>query len=281
MTQYGFNQVDVFTTGPFMGNPVAVVHNADDLSTEQMLKIARWQNLSETTFVLKPTHPEADYRVRIFTTGDELPFAGHPTLGTAKAVLSRGLTPKSKDYVVQECEKGLVKVRKDGDNFFFSSPEADLDVYGGDALTKALGAPNFSLTGTIVDVGARFVVVPLDSAEMVRSFEINPAALAQVCQEANVTGLMTYGPNLEKSSEPKYEVRTHFVENGVTIEDPVCGSGNAAVARYLESFGERTDYEARQGTCLGRKGLVLVRYTDSGLWVGGNVTMTTEGSITI
>lgn len=281
MTQFKFNQVDVFTTGPLTGNPLAVVHDADELSTDQMAKVAHWQNLSETTFVLKPTHPDADYRVRIFTPNFELPFAGHPTLGTARAVLNNGLKPKNDGFVVQECEKGLIKVRIDGHMLYFSSPQAIVDPYSSSALAKAVGSKSQSLSGAAVDVGARFVVLPMESAEQVRSFAVDSKALSQVCQEARVTGLMTYGPNPSGSVEPKYETRMHFILNGAVAEDPVCGSGTACVARYLEKLGERSDYDVRQGTCLGRKGLLRIKFTDDELYVGGEAVVTTEGLINI
>lgn len=276
-----FFQIDVFASeSPLSGNPVAVVFDADDLTTEEMQKCAHWQNLSETTFVLKPTHPEADYKLRIFTPDFELPFAGHPTLGSARALLSSGLKPKKEGIIVQECGKGLISIKIEDKKLLFSSPEAKIDVYGGDLLSRALGAPNLSLTGAIVDVGPKWLVVPLDSAEMVRATEINGPAFTELTHETKMTGITFYGAEGQDSSAGhKYEVRSVFLQQSGVIEDPVCGSGNAAVARYLETFGERSSYVARQGTCLGRNGLVSVEYAEDNIWVGGEAKVTTSGQI--
>lgn len=278
-----FYQVDVFASEPlFSGNPVAVIFDADDLTTEEMQKCAHWQNLSETTFVLKPTHPDADYKLRIFTPVSELPFGGHPTLGSARALLSNGLKPKKEHILVQECKKGLININIDDNKLFFSSPKAEIDVYGGDLLSKALGAPNLSLTGAIVDVGPRWLVVPLDSAEMVRATEVNGPAFTELTHETNITGITFYGAEAQdRSTMHKYEVRTFCLEGNGVVEDPVCGSGNAAVARYLEAFGERSSYIVRQGTCVGRNGLVRVDYTEDCIWVGGEANVTTSGVIVL
>lgn len=273
-----FKQVDVFTTTPFMGNPLAVILDAEGLSGEQMQAIARWTNLSETTFVLPATDPAADYRVRIFTTAEEFPFAGHPTLGTAHALLEAGLRPKTAGMLVQECGVGLVPVRiGDGGSLAFRAPPATLAALDarlmpllltvlGDEVLVADEQP------VVVDMGIRWLVVRLGGAADCMTLTFDAATLVDLARRANVDGLAVYGPH-PSGGPADYEVRAVCVENGVLIEDPVTGSANACIARVLAG----RDYTVRQGTALERDGRVTVTCRDGAPWIGGKVVTIVDG----
>ncbi|GJI97334.1 phenazine biosynthesis-like protein [Duganella caerulea] len=273
-----FKQVDVFTTTPFMGNPLAVILDAEGLSGEQMQAIARWTNLSETAFVLPPTDPAADYRVRIFTTAEEFPFAGHPTLGTAHALLEAGLRPKTAGMLVQECGVGLVPVRiGDGGSLAFRAPPATLAALDaglmpllltvlGDAALVADQQP------LVVDMGIRWLVVRLGGAADCMAVTFEAATLVDLARRANVDGLAVYSPH-PSGGPADYEVRAVCVENGVLIEDPVTGSANACIARVLAG----RDYTVRQGTALGRDGRVTVTCRDGEPWIGGKTVTIVDG----
>lgn len=276
-----FKQVDVFTTAPFMGNPLAVILDAEGLSDQQMQAIARWTNLSETTFVLPATDPAADYRVRIFTTSEEFPFAGHPTLGTAHALLQAGLRPKTPGTLVQECGVGMVPVRIAGDGgLAFRAPPATLATLDADLmplLRTALGSAALteSQPPVVVNIGIRWLVVRLDTAADCLAASFSAAAVAELTQRAGSDGVTVYGPH-PSGAPADYEVRAMCVENGVMIEDPVTGSANACIARLLAAG---PDYTVRQGTALGRDGRVTVSYLDGEPWIGGRVVTVIDGTL--
>jgi PhzF family phenazine biosynthesis protein len=278
--RFPFMQVDVFTSVPFKGNPVAVVLDADALSTTQMQGIANWTNLSETTFVCTPRREDADYRLRIFTPRSELPFAGHPTLGSAWAVLASGLRPKSPGILVQECAKGLITLRRAEDELFFALPEPDFAAVDADrmaAVLSALGAgPDAVLVSSIVDVGAVWLTIQLDSAQRVLDLDPDMSVLAALT--GDVTGVTVFGLHPADGSAD-LEVRTFAPALGVP-EDPVCGSGNGCVAALIRK-SEALDvaaYTASQGRCVGREGAVRVEFSNDGrIWLGGRAVTCVEG----
>ncbi|MRJ78281.1 PhzF family phenazine biosynthesis isomerase [Aeromicrobium sp. SMF47] len=272
-----FSQVDVFAAELTLGNPVAVVHDADDLDEAQMAAFARWTNLSETTFLLRPTTPQADYRVRIFTTARELPFAGHPTLGTARAWLEAGGEPAHAGELVQQCAAGLVRVRMDGDRLAFAAPplvrSGPVDAADLDEATAALGLdPSQVIDAAWVDNGPGWAALLLDSAETVLALEPDPSAFG-VLDKVGVVGPHSPG------GETAFEVRA-FVPGSIG-EDPVTGSLNASIGQWLTSTGRApASYVAAQGTRLGRRGRVHVDLVDDVLWVGGRTTVGISGSVT-
>jgi PhzF family phenazine biosynthesis protein len=270
-----FRQVDVFTETPYRGNPVAVVHDADGLETEEMARIASWTNLSETTFLLTPTDPSADYRVRIFTPVEELPFAGHPTLGSCHAWLEAGGGPAQEDVIVQECGAGAVSIRRTDDGLAFAAPPllrsgpVEEELVGRVAETLGLDRDQI-LDAEWADNGPGWVAFLLDSAETVLG--LRPSVLDQ---EVGVVGPLPAG------SPEAFEVRAFFPKDGVAVEDPVTGSLNASLAQWLLRTG-RADapYVARQGTALGRTGRVHVTQDpDGGVWVGGGTITCVTGQI--
>ena len=278
-----FSQVDVFSSTPYRGNPVAVVLDGDGLSTEQMQRFANWMNLSETTFVLPPSKPSdpgdpdpsdpgADYRVRIFTPVTELPFAGHPTLGTCHAWLAAGGTPRRPDVIVQECRAGLVTLRRTPDGLAFAAPpvlrdgpvEEDLQAHIAEVLRIDRSA---IVDASWADNGPGWVAVLLDSAEAVLAVKA-----VQTDLDLGIVGPYPAG------SPAAFEVRAFFPKDGVTAEDPVTGSLNASLAAWLLRTGRATaPYVASQGTALGRSGRVHISQdADSAIWVaGGTVTCVT------
>ncbi len=271
-----FRQVDVFTAVPYQGNPVAVVLDGEGLSTEEMQRFARWTNLSETTFVLPPTVPEADYRVRIFTPVLELPFAGHPTLGTWHAWREAGGTPLDAEQAVQECAAGLIPIRvlDDGYGFFAAPPlvrsgPVDEDLQG--HLAELLGINRSDIVDAQwVDNGPGWVAVLLASAEAVLAVRPGP-----VDHDVGVVGLYPDG------SPHAIEVRAFFPKDGATTEDPVTGSLNASLAEWLLRTGRVTaPYVASQGTALGRAGRVVVTQDGHGvIWVGGGTITCVSGEV--
>ena len=272
-----FVQLDVFTSVPFLGNPLAVVIDADGLSTDQMQQFAQWTNLSETTFLLAPTHPEADYLVRIFTPGGELPFAGHPTLGSAFAWLHHGGTPRHPGIITQECGVGLVTVRTDGASMSFAAPPLirsgplEESVFA-EAIT-ALGLNRDDvLDAAWIDNGPGWLGLLLKSRKDVLAIKPQTTELK----------IGVAGPH-EPNSPFAYEVRAFFPTGGVTIEDPVTGSLNASLAQWLIGSGRYTaPYIASQGTAIGRAGVVRITTDDSGaVWVGGDVVACIEGVVEI
>jgi PhzF family phenazine biosynthesis protein len=268
-----FRQVDVFGSGPLTGNPVAVVHDADDLDDARMQLFAQWTNLSETTFLLSPTSAEADYRLRIFTPGRELPFAGHPTLGSAHAWLEAGGMPRGAD-IVQECEAGLLTVSR-GDQLEFRAPpllregpveEADLAT-----ITEILGIT----TGDVVDArwldnGPGWVGLLLGDAQDV---------LALTPDQGRLEGwdIGVVAPWRDGGSDADVEVRAF----DSSTEDPVTGSLNAGLGQWLAGTVLPEQYVAGQGTAIGRRGRVHVRREGDTVWVGGDTRTTVRGEASV
>lgn len=270
-----FTQVDVFSSGPLTGNPLAVVHDADDLSGDQLQQFARWTGLSETAFLLEPTDAAADYRVRIFTPTRELPFAGHPTLGSAAAWLAAGGQGREPGRVVQQCGVGLVPVRADGDRLAFAAPPLSRDEPVAEELlariTRGLGLDRADLLDARILVnGPEWVALRLASAEQVLALELDPAGL-----DGLDLGLV--GP-YPAGAEVQFEVRGLLP--GDVAEDPVTGSLNAALATWLIRTGEApSSYVAAQGARVGAAGRVHVDEREDGLWVGGRVDLVVTGSV--
>lgn len=281
MTQLrAFKQVDVFTSSPYNGNPLAVIMDASDLSDEQMQTIARWTHLSETTFVLPASDPAADYRVRIFTPDYELPFAGHPTLGTAHALLEAGITLKNADEIVQQCGLGRVKVKISEDGALaFAAPEAILTPFSDAPISSALNSDSLEeqLPVTIADMGIRWLLVPMTSADAVLAIKPDAVELARLIKKARVNGVMPFGPI--QGAEEQYEVRGLLIEQGAVTEDPVTGSANACLARYFQQRGVELDYRVRQGTAMQRAGRLSVSYGADGIWIGGQAVTVIDGTI--
>lgn len=271
-----FSQVDVFADQLTLGNPVAVVHDADDLTDEQMSAFARWTNLSETTFLLAPTTPDADYRVRIFTPGRELPFAGHPTLGTARAWLSAGGRTEGRSEIVQECAAGLITVRTDGDRLAFAAPpllrEGPVDPDQLAEVVEALGLqPDQLVDAAWADNGPGWVALLLDSAETVLALDPDTSQFGALDKVGVV------GPH-PSGTDAAFEVRAFFP--GGIGEDPVTGSLNASVGQWLMSTGRApTSYIAAQGTQLQRRGRIHLDLVDDVLWVGGHATVGVTGTV--
>jgi PhzF family phenazine biosynthesis protein len=276
--QRRFHQVDVFASDGFSGNPVAVVHDAQGLGTDEMLRITSWTNLSEVTFLLPPTTGEADYRVRIFCPGRELPFAGHPTLGTCRAWLAAGGTPRQPDRIVQECGAGLIPVRRDAERLAFAAPPLTRSGPVEPQLLAArldqLGLRHEDVVDSAwVDNGPGWMAVLLPSVE---------AVLA-----ANVPGDMLPGFDVglvapyPAGGECALELRALFADaDGRIREDPVTGSLNAAVAQWLLATGRlEAPYVASQGTAIGRRGRIHVTESDGDIWVGGDTIVSIEGTI--
>jgi PhzF family phenazine biosynthesis protein len=269
-----FSQVDVFSSEPLLGNPVAVVHDADDVSEDQMAAFARWTNLSETTFLLRPTQPGADYRLRIWTPGGELPFAGHPTLGSAHAWLEAGGVPVGED-VVQECGAGLVRLRRTtGGRLSFAAPplirsgpvdDADLDWI---ATALRIGRDDI-VDSAWIDNGPGWVGVLLRDADAVLGLDPDFAAFGGL--DIGVVGLYEDGPLAA-------ELRA-FCPGYGPAEDPVTGSLNAGVAQWLAGRRLPTSYVASQGTALRRAGRVHVVLEGEEVWVGGDTRTTVAGSV--
>jgi len=287
-----FKQVDVFSLTPYRGNPVAVVLDADGLSTSEMAQIANWTNLSETTFVLAPTVPEADYRVRIFTTQTELPFAGHPTLGTAHSWLEFGGQPAQDGEVIQQCEAGLVRIKRAEGRLAFAAPPM---VRSGPASTDELeGAcrvlridPSEVIAAEWVDNGPGWLAVLLADPEAVLNLAPDFGVedhydIGAVGQKVGVVGAVNQSVPV-KNPDPSIEVRAFFRSGGQGVEDPVTGSLNASLAQWLIGSGRLSgSYVARQGTALGREGLVFIDTDKDGtIWVGGHTSTCVDGSIMV
>jgi PhzF family phenazine biosynthesis protein len=270
-----FAQVDVFTTVACLGNPVAVVLDGAGLATEDMLRFANWTNLSETTFVLPPTTAEADYRVRIFTPAVELPFAGHPTLGTCHAWLTSGRVGRTPEVVVQECGAGLVSVRRVAEGLAFAAPPLVRSGPVDEALVRrmvdVLGVERADIVDTQwVDNGPGWVAALLESAEAILA--LRPRAVD--------FDLGVVGPH-PQGSPAAFEVRAFVPASGATVEDPVTGSLNASLAEWLLRTGRATaPYIASQGTALGRAGRVHITRDDTGtIWTGGGTVSCVVGHV--
>ena len=276
MTRFAFTQVDVFTRTALRGNPLAVVHDADGLSDEGMQAFARWTNLSETTFLLRPTSDEADYRVRIFTPGGELPFAGHPTLGSCHAWMERGGVPRIPGQIVQQCGVGLVRIRRDGALAAFAAPASRRDSVDAATLAPVLAALGLQAAqvraAMWLDNGPRWLALLLDDAGTVLVLEPDHAALKRLAKVGVI------GPHAA-GSECQFEVRAFAAPIGIP-EDPVTGSLNASLAQWL--IAERrapARYIAAQGTRLDRSGRVHIEHDGETLWVGGESVSVIRGEV--
>ncbi len=271
--------VDVFGVEPFSGNPLAVITGGGDLSTEDMLRVTRWFNLSETTFLLPPTHPAADYLVRIFTLEREMPFAGHPTLGTCHAWLEAGGVAKNGSEIIQECGAGLVRIRRGADKLAFAAPAL---IRSGspssEDLAEALRFLGIEADEVVdaawVDNGPGWLGVRLASARRVLALEPLRSWPRRI--DIGVVGPHTPG------GDAAFEVRAFFSDHtGAIIEDPVTGSLNASLAQWLFDSGVvSADYVAAQGACLGRKGRVFASRDEAGqVWIGGDTRTHVAGRL--
>ncbi|WP_404383706.1 PhzF family phenazine biosynthesis protein [Knoellia locipacati] len=274
-----FRQVDVFSAEPWLGNPLAVVHDADALTDDQMAAFARWTNLSETTFLCAPTDPRADYRVRIWTTGGELPFAGHPTIGSAHAWLEAGGEPRG-EVVVQECGAGLVDVRRSPRLGFAAPPprrsgpvEPDLRA----RVVRGLGISHAAVEDMAwVDNGPGWVGVDLGTAQAVVDVTPDLAAFTDL----KVCVLGRWDDQSAEDLGTDIEVRAFYADGSDFGEDPVTGSANAGLAQWLIGMGALPDsYVARQGSVIGRDGRVHVEAVDGEVWVSGDAVTRISGTV--
>ena len=272
-----FQQVDVFTATPYQGNPVAVVLDGHGLSTAQMQAFTDWTQLSEATFLLPPTQSEADYRVRIFCPGRELPFAGHPTLGSCHAWLAAGGQSRHAQEIVQECGVGLVRIRREGHRLAFEAPplqrSGPLAAEDLDRIIEGLGLnPSDIVAHAWCDNGPPWQSVMLRSAAQVRQLRPDACRLA-----GRFTGVVA--PHAA-GSETSFEVRAFFPGQQGLMEDPVTGSLNAALAQWMIGAGiAPSRYEATQGTALGRAGRVHVQADEDGVWIGGDSVSCVSGTV--
>ena len=302
MKQRPYTEVDVFTSQPYFGNPLAVVRDGTGLEDEAMQRFARWTNLSETTFLLPPTEQGAqagaDYRVRIFTPGGELPFAGHPTLGSCYVWLTAGGTPRRAGTIVQECAKGLVRIRQEGIQLAFAAPALERSAIDGNLLTlitQALGVDaNHVMASQLLDNGPDWYGLLLDSTDSVLGLTPDHQALTNLGVKVGVIGVdraqaathLIARANRESRAFGErpctVEVRAFAAAIGVP-EDPVTGSLNASLAQWLMEEGTLpTRYTATQGTCLGRHGQVTLNRDAKGqVWVGGEVAPCITGTVTL
>ena len=279
MKRFVYTEVDVFTATALAGNPVAVVHDADALSQAQMQAFARWTNLSETTFLLPPSDPAADYRVRIFTPQRELPFAGHPTLGSCHAWLAGGGAPRRDGEVVQQCGVGLVRIRRDSARLAFAAPSllrsGPLDRELLDRIERGLALqPGEVLDHQWVDNGPGWCAVRLASAERVLQLKPDYAVLRGV-------KLGVVAPHAAGASDAQFEVRA-LIGEASGYEDPVTGSLNASLAQWLIGSGFAPErYVAAQGAAMKRAGRVHVQRIDSDVWIGGDVCAVVAGTVAL
>lgn len=273
---HAFSQVDVFSSDPLLGNPVAVVHDAEGVTDEEMARFAHWTNLSETTYLLPPTDPAADYRLRIWTPDRELPFAGHPTLGSAHAWLEAGGVPRDDAELVQECGAGLVRIRRDQRLAFAAPPllrSGPVDAADRARIATALRLADADLVDLAwVDNGPGWVACLLDSAEAVLACRPDYGAFGDL--EVGIVG-----PYADPASAgADVEVRAFVPSMGIG-EDPVTGSLNAGIAQWLAGDRLPTSYVASQGTALGRRGRVHVELVNGQIWVGGDALTTITGQV--
>jgi PhzF family phenazine biosynthesis protein len=273
---HAFSQVDVFSSAPVLGNPVAVVHEAEDVTDDEMARFASWTNLSETTYLLPPTDPAADYRLRIWTPSRELPFAGHPTLGSAHAWLEGGGVPHSEGELVQECGAGLVRIRRDQRLAFAAPPllrSGPVDAADRARIATALRLPDSDLVDLAwVDNGPGWVACLLESAEAVLACRPDYGSFDDL--EVGIVG-----PYADPSSVgADVEVRAFVPSMGIG-EDPVTGSLNAGIAQWLAGDRLPASYVASQGTVLGRRGRVHVERSADTVWVGGDALTTITGHV--
>jgi PhzF family phenazine biosynthesis protein len=276
MASYRYNTIDVFTATPLKGNALAVVHDAVGVSDATMQEFARWTNLSETTFLLPPTDPKADYRVRIFFPQNELPFAGHPTLGSCHAWLAAGGKPRSRDEIVQECGVGLVRVRRSGKRLAFAAPPlrrggpVDSDTLA--AVARSLGIELEAIRASQwVDNGPGWVAVMLGSRDEL--LELKPDFTRMTPKDIGVVAPMPAG------SDTLFEMRAFIAGSGPN-EDPVTGSLQAGLAQWLIGAGLAPErYVAQQGTVLARDGRVYVEKIGHDIWIGGDSVTLVDGRV--
>jgi PhzF family phenazine biosynthesis protein len=293
MTEINFKQVDVFTNKKFKGNPVAVFFDADNLSSEEMQAIASWTNLSETTFVLKPTTKDADYRLRIFTTANELPFAGHPTIGSCFALIESGLVQSHDGKLIQECSAGLVEILVDGDAsnpsdlflsfklpyFHITSIDESLELAIDEALKIPAGSCSIVESPVLLDVGPKWLTIQLSEGNDVLNLEPNYAEVLRLSLLYGWTGLQVFG----KHSNGTYESRSFPLAVGVK-EDPACGSGAGAIGVYLSmiSAKDTRSVDVSQGCKIGRDAKLRVsveNFTDKPtISVGGQAVTCIKGT---
>lgn len=294
-----FKQVDVFTSTPYFGNPLAVVLDGSGIDDDAMQRFAAWTNLSETTFILPPTEPSADYRVRIFTPGGELPFAGHPTLGSCHAWLQAGGKPKAASHIVQQSAVGLVPIRREGERLAFAAPPVRRIAPSPTLLAKVAAALGLKaqqiITAQLLDNGPAWLGLLLDDADTVLTLKPDHRALRELGQKVGVAGLpssdgsplLIARSNREarafarsEEAPADIEVRAFAAPIGVE-EDPVTGSFNASLAQWLIADGHLPEsYVAAQGQTLGRAGRVHIRRdADGQVWVGGDSVTCVDGSV--
>ena len=308
MTQRLFKQVDVFTATPYFGNPLAVVLDGSGLDDETMLRFAGWTNLSDTTFLLPPTAPSADYRVRIFTPGGELPFAGHPTLGSCHSWLQAGGQPKNSRFIVQECQEGLVSIRREPgtQRLAFAAPPVRRSAPSPVVLARVAAALGLKahqiLAAQLLNNGPGWLALLLDSPDTVLQLTPNSLALDALQVKVGVAALYPPGepapPLIGRANRearafeisapgsiadaPDLEVRAFAPAAGIS-EDPVTGSLNASLAQWLIAEGYLPErYMASQGVCLGRAGQVYIERDAQGqVWVGGESVTCIDGQVTL
>lgn len=289
MSVVAFKQVDVFTSQTFKGNPVAVIMDASTLTSEQMQAIANWTNLSETTFVLPATDSQADYQVRIFTPQNELPFAGHPTIGTAHALLEAGLITAKEGKLVQQCGAGLVALTvSELNHISFELPQpkiTPLDTTQTKKLAEILKCQiDTQWNAALVDVGARWVVLQAVNAEAVLAAQPDFAALKQHDLEMKVGGATVYGFYENNDEQKHIEVRSFAPSIGIN-EDPVCGSGNGSVASFIRYHGilpaQNDQVMSSQGRVLGRDGQLQLNLYQDKILVGGTAVTCIDGTINL
>ena len=278
MKERKFAQVDVFTAVPYRGNPVAVVLDGEGLSDAEMQAFANWTNLSETTFVLSASDPAADYRVRIFTPKAELPFAGHPTLGTAHAVLGAGLAAARDGRLVQQCAVGLVDLTVGESGLSFKLPRYALAELTDPEATAWIGDAAVKGAAQAVDVGPVWLVAELAEVAALENLNHDPARLTRYYEATGMTGATLFAVERDR-----VVVRSFAPGDGIP-EDPVCGSGNAAVAAFRLLAGQVSpgdSYVASQGQQVGRDGYVQVRIDGVDVHVGGECVTCVEGVVTL
>lgn len=289
MTRYPFKQVDVFAAQALSGNPVAVVLDATGLSTADMQKLARWTNLSETTFVLPGTPGVSDYHLRIFTPHDELPFAGHPTIGTAHALLEAGVVQAPHGRLVQSCHAGLIQLQVNEENgqrwIGFDLPIPTITRLSSDQLCQVSASlaldTGQAVDARIIDVGPKWVVVRLNSNNEVRQLQPDLAHMASCDRAWGTVGVTVFGlsPN---GTTPALEVRSFVPSQGIP-EDPVCGSGNGCVAAFVRELAlpnlHPDGYIAQQGMAIGRDGRIRISYNASSILVAGQASTVIHGHL--
>jgi PhzF family phenazine biosynthesis protein len=284
MQQRPFKQVDVFTATAYRGNPLAVVLDAGGMSDEAMQHFAQWTNLSETAFLLAPDDDAADYRVRIFTPAAELPFAGHPTLGSCHAWLEAGGKPRSRRFVVQECKTGLVRIRREGGRLAFAAPPLKRSAPGAALLAQVAAALGLKASQVIaaqtLDNGPVWIALLLDSPQTVLKLSPDHLALKNLGVKVGVAAI--HETSGEAGEAPLLEVRAFAAASGIP-EDPVTGSLNASLGQWLVAEARLpTRYLAAQGACLQRAGRVHVEQDRAGqLWVGGESVTCISGTVSL